>query len=118
MPVNLQILLITNVNFALKESGLLISLISTILNPDVKNKDFVLKNPPFVSLCYTKKHTHNQIQNKVKPNCLVHKGTPHPKKSWAVERRPKRNPIKENPASNSTTKKHCIDFLCKQPSRE
>lgn len=41
-----------------------------------------------------------------------------PKTSWAVERRPKRNPIKENPASNSTTKKHSIDFLSKQPSRE
>lgn len=26
------------------------------------------------------KKKHNQIQNKVKPNCLVHKGTQHPKK--------------------------------------
>ena len=65
-----------------------------------------------------KKHTQsNSKQSQTQLSSA--QGNPTPKKQVGQLREGlKRNPIKENPASNSTTKKHCIDFLSKQPSRE
>ena len=83
MPVNLQILLITNVNFALKENGFLISLISELFNhtePRCRKQRFCTQNPPFVSLCYTKK-THTQSNSKQSQTQLSSaQGNPTPKK--------------------------------------
>lgn len=85
--------------------------ILTILNPDVKNKDFVLKTHLLFHYVTHKKTQSNSKQSQTQLSSAQRNPTPK-KKSWAVERRPKRNTIKENPASNSTTtKKKTLHWL-------